>query len=1016
MPTVWKQLGKPLFIAGVGALLVLYWLGWIKNLGPFDIAVLIALVGGYKIFGDAVWGLLHREISSDLAIAIAACAALAIGQYFAAAEVIFIMLVGSWLEELAVDRTRGAIEKLIRLVPRSARIRRGNEIVEVPLTDIQRGDLVVVRPGERIAVDGEVAAGSSAVDQSAITGESMPAGKTPGDKVFAGTINQVGSLDVRVTAVGEDSTLGKIIHLVEEAEERKAGVHQRADRWAVWFVPAVLALGLATFLFSGGDSNARLIRAVSVLIVACPCALVLATPTGIAAGIGRLARAGVLVKGGVYLEQLARARAVVFDKTGTLTAGKPRVVEVIAFTGDEGELFALAATAESHSEHPLAHVIVAEAKRRGLVMGRAEEFEAVPGMGTVAVVTRDSVVVDLPPGTGGRRICVGNRQLMERQGVTLSPGAEAHIARLEKAGNTVVLVAADGAVAAAIAVMDTPRDDAKATVSQLRALDIAHVLLLTGDNERVGRAVGERVGISEVGAGLLPADKTSRIRALQQRGLPTVMCGDGINDAPSLAAADVGVALRGLGADITLEAADVVLMGDDLKKIPFAIEYSRRVIATIRRNIWWFAIGFNGAAVVAASQGWIGPIGAAITHQIASLLVVCNSLRLLWSGEWTAKLAAVWKREADELKQLAESAAAFCRSHPRGVRGAVAALVVFGWLATGLTVIQPDEVGVRLHFGRKQAVLEPGLHYVWPWPCDEVPRVLPGRVQRVQIGLRSVEPAPARRGWEFRTTLQPVTNAPPEPTAYEWNYEHKRGFQFVPEEATTVVGDENFVAVTMTIHFVDKDPVAYLFATVDPPALVKAFAEAALREAAGRATAEEMLTAGRARTEQSVQAYLQDRLDACGAGIEVQGVRLQDVHPPIELVDAYRDVASASEEKSRVINEAEGYRNEQLPRARGSATNTVLAAAGARDAKVADSAGKAERFAATVKPLGPQRAAHAERLYLELMEEILPGQQLYIVDRRGRGQIYLLNERLKALLGPAAQPAPAPARPTISDE
>jgi len=299
MPTSLKQLGKPLFIAGIGALLALYWLGWIKNIGPFDIAVLIALIGGYKIFGDAVWGLLHGEISSDLAIAIAACAALAIGQYFAAAEVIFIMLVGGWLEEFAVDRTRGAIEKLIRLVPRSACVRRGGELVEVAITGIRPGDVVVVRPGERIAVDGEVAAGSSAVDQSAITGESIPASKATGDKVFAGTINQVGSLDVRVTAVGEDSTLGKIIHLVEEAEEKKAVVHQRADRWAVWFVPTVLALGLATFFFSSGDFGARLLRAVSVLIVACPCALVLATPTGIAAGIGRLARAGVLVKGGV---------------------------------------------------------------------------------------------------------------------------------------------------------------------------------------------------------------------------------------------------------------------------------------------------------------------------------------------------------------------------------------------------------------------------------------------------------------------------------------------------------------------------------------------------------------------------------------------------------------------------------------------------------------------------------------------------------------------------------------------
>ena len=1004
MPMSWKQLGKPFFIAAIGALLVLYWFGWIKNAGPFDIAVLIALLGGYRIFGDAVWGLLHREISSDLAIAIAACAALAIGQYFAAAEVIFIMLVGGWLEELAVDRTRGAIEKLIQLAPRSARVRRGDEWVETALADIRPGDLVEVRPGERIAVDGEVARGSSSVDQSAITGESIPAGKTTGDKVFAGTINQTGSLDVRVTAVGEDSTLGRIIHLVEEAEEKKAAVHQRADRWAVWFVPTVLALGLATFLFSGGDSAAKLLRAVSVLIVACPCALVLATPTGIAAGIGRLARAGVLVKGGVYLEQLARVRAVVFDKTGTLTVGKPRVVEVVVFADDERELLALAATAESHSEHPLAQVIVAEAKRRGIKLDRANHFEAVPGLGMIADCS-------------GRRVTIGNRQLFQQHSIAIPAEAEARIARLEETGHTVVLVATNGTVAGAIAMMDTPRDDARETVAQLRSLGIEQVLLLTGDNERVGRAVGMRLGISDVGAGLLPADKVGRIRALQQRGLPTLMCGDGINDAPSLAAADVGVALRGLGTDITLEAADVVLMSDNLQQIPFAIEYCRRVIATIHHNIWWFAIGFNGAAVLAASQGWIGPIGAAITHQIASLLVVCNSLRLLHTGEWTARLAATWKQEVEELKQHAEATVTFCRRHASGVRAAVAVLLLLGWLTTGLTVIQPDEVGVWLHFGKQQAVLEPGLHCVWPWPCDEVLRVSPGRVQRVQVGLRGAEPAAKTQPW-WKFWAPPPAGMPaiPEATAYEWNYEHKGGFQFVPEEASTVVGDENFVAVTMVIHFLDKDPVAYLFATTDPPSLVKALAEAALRDAAGRMTTEEILTTGRSQCERSVRDSLQRRLDACGAGIEVQSVRLQDVHPPIELVDAYRDVASAIEEKSRVINEAEGYRNEQLPLARGTATNTVMTATAARDAKIADSTGKSERFAATVKPLGAQRSAHAERLYLELMEEILPSEQLYVVDRRSKGQIYLLNERLKALLGPAAQPAAAPARPALPEE
>lgn len=1001
MPDSLRKLGKPFFIAAIGALLALYGLGWIKNAGPFDIAVLITLIGGYKIFGDAVWGLLHREISSDLAIAIAACAALAIGQYFAAAEVVFIMLVGGWLEELAVDRTRGAIEKLIRLVPRTAHVRRGEGIAEIPIAALEPGEIVVVRPGERIAVDGEVIAGLSAVDQSAITGESVPADKEPSDRVYAGTINQAGSMDVRAVAVGEDSTLGKIIHLVEEAEEKKAAVHQRADRWAVWFVPTVLALGLATFLLTPGEFNARLLRAVSVLIVACPCALVLATPTGIAAGIGRLARAGVLVKGGVYLEQLARARAVVFDKTGTLTAGRPRVVEVISSDRTEDELLALASAAESRSEHPLAQVIVAEARRRGLAIGTAEQFEALAGMGMVAECR-------------GEQVAIGNRLLMRQRSVSIPAEAEARIARMEESGHTVVMVASNGVLAGAVAMMDLPRDEAGEAVDGLRELGVTQVQLLTGDNACVARAVGERLGIGEFGAGLLPAEKVARIRSLQQRGLPTIMCGDGINDAPSLAAADVGIAIHRQGADVTLEAADVVLMSEDLRKIPFAIGFCRRVVATIHRNIWWFAIGFNGSAVLAASQGWIGPIGAAITHQIASLLVVCNSLRLLWSGERMARWAAAWRGGWGEWQRRGEALRASLRRRPLTCRALVVGVPVLGWLAAGLTVIQPDEAGVWLHFGKKQAVLEPGLHWTWPWPCDEVLRVQPARVQRVQVGLRNVAPAPVKPfSWRFWQTQPP---APPEPQAYEWNSEHKGGFQFVPEEAMTVAGDENFVAVTMTVPYAIKDPAAYLFATANPPALVKDLAEAALRDAVGRATAEATLTTGRARTEIAVRDYLQRRLDAWGAGIVIQGVRLQDVHPPIELVDAYRDVASAVEEKTRVINEAEAYGFEQLPLARGSAANTVLAATGARDAKLAGSAGKAARFAATVNPLGPQRAAQAERLYLELMEEILPGLQLFVVDRHGQGQIYLLNDRLKAPWFPGTPPPAPPISPTMPHE
>ncbi|MBM3891760.1 MAG: FtsH protease activity modulator HflK, partial [Verrucomicrobia bacterium] len=453
-------------------------------------------------------------------------------------------------------------------------------------------------------------------------------------------------------------------------------------------------------------------------------------------------------------------------------------------------------------------------------------------------------------------------------------------------------------------------------------------------------------------------------------------------------------------------------------------EFCQRVVRTVNQNIWWFAIIFNGTAVFAASQAWIGPIGAAITHQIASLLVVCNSLRLLWTGAWLRKVTDAMETRTGEVKESVGKIASYCRSQPRRVRNAAAALIVLGYLASGFTAINPDEVGVRLHFGRHVATLAPGLRYVWPWPCDQVLRVDPDRVQRVQVGLRAIEVPPGPAWWQFwARKAQTGVSAPLEPSAYEWNYEHKGGFRFVPEEATTVAGDENFVAVTLVVHYVVKDPATYLFATADPAGLVKAMAEAALRDAVGREPGEHVLTTERARIEQHIRDYLQQRLDRCGekgAGITVQSVWLQDVHPPIELVDAYRDVASAIEEKSRVVNEAEGYANEQVPLARGTATNLVATAAGLKETKVRVSTGQADRFTQTAKALGPQRGAQAERFYLELMEELLPSQQVYVIDQRGKGshQIYLLNERLKAFLGQSAQPAPAPApqRPSLPEE
>ena len=636
MPMSWKQLSKPLFIAAIGALLVLYWFGWIKNAGPFDIAVLVALLGGYRIFGDAVWRLLHREISSDLAIAVAACAALAIGQYFAAAEVIFIMLVGGWLEELAVDRTRGAIAKLIRLAPRSARVRRGDAWVDTALADIRPGDLVEVRPGERIAVDGEVAGGSSSVDQSAITGESIPAGKTTGDKVFAGTINQVGSLDVRVTAVGEDSTLGRIIHLVEEAEEKKAVVHQRADRWAVWFVPTVLALGLATFLFSGGDFGARLLRAVSVLIVACPCALALAAPFALGMAQRLLARMQVFVKNALVIERMAQVEAIVFDKTGTLTAGS---AEAVAFRGNEEyrmknaergqnrligqSLLTSAATGgrlsaveegwvwavARHSTHPQA-VRIGQSLAGAATAGAVEDFTETPGAGIAGRVQ-------------GHEVRLGSRVWLESWGIPID---EYVSQRLEE--GSVVCLAIDGELRGQFVLANAVRPE---TDELLRGLSGRYDLaLLSGDNERERERFRSLFGKD---AGLhfnqSPLDKLGFIRRLQESGQTVMMVGDGLNDAGALKQSDVGVAvIEKVGA--FSPASDVILAASQVRRLSRILDMARRTTQIVRLS---FGISFlyNILGIGIAAAGILSPVICAILMPLSSVSVVlfaCGATRM----------------------------------------------------------------------------------------------------------------------------------------------------------------------------------------------------------------------------------------------------------------------------------------------------------------------------------------------------------------------------------------------------
>jgi Cu+-exporting ATPase len=540
------------------------------------------------------------------------------------AVIIVLILFGRWLEARAKGRASEAIKKLAGLQPKTARVVRAGVENDIPIAEVAVGDRVVVRPGERIPVDGIVREGGSAVDESMVTGESLPVGKRPGDAVIGATINKTGSFSFEATKVGADTVLAQIIRLVQEAQGSKAPIQRLADVIAGYFVPAVISIAALTFVvwYAFGPApvlTRALLNFVAVMIIACPCALGLATPTAIMVGTGRGAEHGVLIKGGESLETAHKLTTIVFDKTGTLTKGEPAVSDVFTIGGrSQAELLAWAAGAEKGSEHPLGAAVLSKARELGIEPETPERFQALEGRGVEARV-------------GGRDLLIGSAGLMAERGVDFGDCA-ARPAELEAEGRTVMLVAVDGKPAGCIAVADTLKNDAPSAVARLKTMGL-EVVLLTGDNVRTARAVGRRAGIEAVIAGVLPQDKVAEIRRLQAAGKKVAMVGDGINDAPALAQADVGIAI-GTGTDIALEASDITLIRGDLAGVAAAIELSRRTIRTIKQNLFW-AFVYNTAGIpVAAGVLYpffgilLNPMIASAAMALSSVSVVSNSLRL----------------------------------------------------------------------------------------------------------------------------------------------------------------------------------------------------------------------------------------------------------------------------------------------------------------------------------------------------------------------------------------------------
>ncbi|MEW6086007.1 MAG: heavy metal translocating P-type ATPase [Chloroflexota bacterium] len=608
-----------------GLFLLIGWLGemffgfpTLISIGLFAIAYVL---GGWDVSRHAWHALRERRLDTDGLMVVAAIGAAFLGEFAEGALLLFLFSLGHALEERALDRARRAVRALADLAPKTALVRRDGKEQESPVESLQLNDVVIVRPGVRIPVDGIILDGDSGIDQSSVTGESLPVDKTVGDQVFASTVNGEGALEVKVTRLAKDSTLARVMKMVEEAQAQKSPTQQTVEKFERVFVPAVLILTALVIVLPplfGFPFRESFLRAMTLLVAASPCALALGTPAAILAGVAQAARNGVLVKGGAHLENLGLLKAIAFDKTGTVTHGQPEVTDVVVIQSSawkEADLLSIAAGAESRSAHPLAQAVVHSAQTRGLPASPMDDVESLTGRGLRAV-------------SNGKTIWIGNQKLMNEAGVTLSSESISRAESLQQQGKTLMWIAVDKTLAGLIALADTLRHEAAPTMNALKKSGVAHTIMLTGDNARSASAIASEIGLTEFRADLMPEDKLTIIRELVNEYGQVAMIGDGVNDAPALANATVGIAMGGAGTDVALETADVALMGDDLSKLPFAVGLGRATRNIIIQNLF-ISLGVIAFLIITSLTGIVSIGIAVIFHEGSTLIVVANALRLL---------------------------------------------------------------------------------------------------------------------------------------------------------------------------------------------------------------------------------------------------------------------------------------------------------------------------------------------------------------------------------------------------
>ena len=890
--------------------------GWPNALFGYRFALVGAVLGGARILYHALDGLLSGRIGADLALTIACLAAIVLGEHQTAGLVVLISLVGESLEGYTIDRARWAVRQTFALQPAMAHLTQDGRERDVPIAEVRVGDFVVVRPGERVPTDGKVVSGKSAVDQSAFTGESLPVDKSAGDKVFAGALNQFGSLTVVAEQIGSNTALARVAGLVGSAATRKADLERTVDRLARWFLPAVLGAALCTWVgwwIAVGSWQRGILPALGVLVVACPCPLVLATPAAVMAALAWLARRGVVVRGSQSLERLALVDTFAFDKTGTLTQGALALGEIVT-TGELGpnDVLRAAAIAERQSEHLLARVLVTSAEQRGLRVAAPIEFESFAGAGVIAKVwDRDLGGADDAATT--HSVVVGNRRMLDRGDIAFSADVAALLKDREAAGESPLVVAIDGLIVGVIGVRETIRAESLQMLRELQAAGITQFALLTGDRPQPADAVVRAMGLFDhVATEQLPADKAQWIEDARKAGRHVAMVGDGVNDAPALATADVGLALGRAGADLTAEAGDILLLGDPLRPLPGLLRLSRALVRNIWQSIILFAFGLNGLGVLACSFGWLSPVGGALFHEVASLAVMVNAMRLLWFDGWSSSTATRWHAEllgaADWLAASASPSRWIFWLMERWQLSVklIGATAFVAWMMSGLVLIEEDQQALVTRFGRHQASLSAGLHWRWPAPLERVIREPADRVRSVGIGFRNPEPS-AR----ITTTGQTKKKGTDDlgPGIVEWTSAHEdRETGAAADESLLLTADEVPVELTAEVTYRIRDLKQFTFGgTRRPDDVLRATAEGVLRDLAAQATLDQLLTDRRAVLERQSLVHLQQRIEGYDLGVTVLDLQWLDVHPPTAVVPAYRQVADALEDRELLINEAQAY-------------------------------------------------------------------------------------------------------------